>query len=196
MSEISHKWDQRYKIESGNPPLAARILNDYSHLLPSNGLALDLACGLGGNALFLAKAGLSVHAWDISGVAIKKLGTSSSSMKLPIQTEIRDVVKHPPKQESFDVIVVSYFLDRSIIKSLCGALRPDGLLYYQTFTRSNATKTGPKNPDYLLSENELLRLFSELNILVYREEGHCGNLKLGLRNEALLVGQKRRRLEN
>lgn len=190
MSDISEKWDQRYLSATDNFPQPASVLKEYSHLIPPHGIALDIACGLGGNALFLAKTGLSVHAWDISNVAIEKLKTHALSKQQQIMTQVRDVIAQPPAKECFDIIVVSYFLDRSLAKSIHDALRPNGLLFYQTFTRNKATEAGPKNPDFLLSENELLKLFGELHLLAYREEGVDGNIKQGFRNEALFVGKK------
>lgn len=195
MSETSEKWNQRYDSAPDNFPEASVVLQDFSHLLPTQGDALDLACGLGGNALFLASTKLSVQAWDISSVAIDKLNRHATSKHLFIQTEVRDVVALPPQEKTFDVIIVSYFLHRALAKSLYAALRPNGLLFYQTFTRNKVsaldlTSKGPKNPDFLLSKNELLELFGNLQLLAYREEGKTGDIKKGLRNEALLIGQK------
>jgi hypothetical protein len=49
------------------------VLVEFQHLLPDHGVALDLAAGLGGNALLLAWYGLATHAWDISPVAMERL---------------------------------------------------------------------------------------------------------------------------
>ena len=190
MSEISEKWDQRYGSAPDDFPVASRVLQDFSHLLPIRGDALDLACGLGGNALFLANTKLSVQAWDISNVAINKLNAHALSKQLHIQTETRDVIALPPQAETFDVIIVSYFLHRSLAKFLYDALRPGGVLFYQTFTRNKVSNEGPSNPDFLLSKNELLELFANLQLLIYREEGKTGDIKKGLRNEALFIGRK------
>ena len=64
---IKEKWNKRYRDEAGEEK-ASRVLRENLHLLPANGLALDLACGLGGNAILLAQQGLSVCAWDIADV--------------------------------------------------------------------------------------------------------------------------------
>ena len=102
MSETSKKWNQRYDSSPDDFPEASHVLQDFSHLLPAQGDALDLACGLGGNALFLASTKLSVQAWDISNVAINKLNGHATSKQLHIQTEVRDVVALPPEAETFD----------------------------------------------------------------------------------------------
>ena len=67
------KWDRNYRCSSVDFPRPCRVLDDYGYLLPASGNALDIACGLGGNALLLAAAGLNTTAIDISEVAIDKL---------------------------------------------------------------------------------------------------------------------------
>lgn len=184
------KWDNIYR--SNKKPLnqAARVLTDFLHLLPETGMALDLACGRGANAVLLAGHGLLTHAWDISEHAISSLRESCLNEKVDIVTEQRDVVLNPPAAESFDVIVVSRFLDRTIIDSLINALRKDGLIYYQTFILDCFEDVGPRNPAYRLANNELLKLFSSLRILYYHEEGTTGRKGTGFRNEAMLIARK------
>lgn len=189
-SDLQKKWDKRYRESSSNEPKAAQVLWENRHLLPKTGDALDLACGLGGNSLLLAEAGLQVQAWDLSPVAVEVLQSRSAHGMDNLQAEVRDVLTHPPQPASFDVIVVSYFLERSLAQALCAALRPGGLLFYQTFVRDKVNQEGPSNADFLLAENELLSLFAGLRLRVYREEGRLGDTKQGLRNEALFVGQK------
>ncbi|MGZ8215912.1 class I SAM-dependent methyltransferase [Methylomagnum sp.] len=190
-ADAQAKWDRIYRgIDTGGIPEPARVLTENAHLLPTAGAALDLASGLGGNALFLARRGLETHAVDISAEAIGYLEILAGRLNLPIRAEVGDIVLHPPSAGSFDVIVVSRFLDRSLAAPLMAALRPKGLLCYQTYTREKATVGGPSNPDFLLAPNELLKLFAGLRVVVYREEGLLGDLAQGFRNQALFVGQK------
>ena len=190
MPDKQQQWNQRYRNNaSSDIPGPALVLAENAHLLPDHGKALDLACGLGGNALFLAQQDLDVTAWDYSHVAIEQLKQLARHQQLELQAEVRNVVEKPPVPQSFDVIVISHFLDRSIVSNLITALKPGGLVFYQTFTREKVNETGPGNPDFLLKTNELLELFSGLRILVYREEGLVGNVGQGFRNEALLVAQ-------
>ena len=172
-------------------PEPARILKDFAHLLPVRGDALDVACGLGGNALFLAARGLDTQALDISSVAIEKLQGFAIRRNLNIQCEVQDIQAFDWGQKLFDVIVVSRFLDRSLASCMMAGLKPGGLLFYQTFTREKVSDSGPNNPLYLLAENELLALYQPLRLLLYREEGGIGDKTGGLRNEALLIGQRR-----
>lgn len=186
------KWDRKHAESPPAPPMPARVLAEYAHLLPKEGVALDLACGRGGNALFLARRGLATHAWDISGIAIDELQRLALTENLEIQTSIRDVSEHPPDPGSFDVICVSFYLERTITPQIIEALKPQGLLFYQTFIHEKATDEGPSNPFYRLGPNELLELFAPLHVLAYREEGHTGDLQQGLRDTAWLVGQRRK----
>lgn len=187
--ELQQKWDQRYRQAARNKPQAARVLHDYQYLLPGEGDALELACGRGGNALLLAERGLQVTAWDLSPVAIAGLQEMAATQGVAIDASVRDVVAQPPLAAAFDVIVVSYFLERTLAPLICAALRPGGLLFYQTFVRDKVTGDGPNNAEFLLAENELLAMFSTLRLREYREEGSIGDPQQGLRNEALLVAQ-------
>lgn len=186
---VRQKWNKRY-LDDEAWPAPSQVLQDNLHLLPAQGEALDLACGLGANALLLAAGGLETHAWDISPVAIERLQGQAAVTGLEISTQVRDVVRNPPQPESMDVIVVSRFLERSLFPSFIEALRPNGLLFYQTFIRDKVHDRGPSRPDYLLAPNELLQLSATLQILVYREEGCIGDVVKGFRDEAMLVGMK------
>jgi len=187
---LVRKWDLRYEEAD---PVAARpcgVLEEYAHLLPARGRALDLACGLGGNAVFLARLGLDTTGWDLSPVATTKLGDHAKTQGLSVRAEARDVLSLPPEPDSFDVIVVSYFLERALAPALVRALRPEGRLFYQTWTREAVDDRGPRNPAFRLAPNELLALFGNLRVMVYREEGRIGDTARGLRNEACLVATR------
>lgn len=187
--QLQIKWDERY-AKNNDLPQACRILQQFSHLLPPNGQALDFACGLGGNALLLAKHGLATHAWDLSPIGIEKLTQLAAQASANIKTEARDVIAQAPEENSFDVIVVSYFLERKLFPALLAALKPSGLLFYETFIADKPDGSGPSNPDYCLKQNELLQHCDGLIIRAYQEEGMIGDLSKGLRNVAMLVGQK------
>ena len=189
MSELQLKWDAIY-TENTQSPKASEVLLCNQHLLPTHGNALDLACGLGSNALFLAQQGLQVEAWDISPIALAKLAENAQQQNLPIATHQCLITADRLPKIHFDVIVICRFLDRSLCNAIMAALKTEGLLFYQTFTRNKVDQQGPSNPDYLLDCNELLRLFSPLNLIFYQEFGRTGNLQHGNRNEASYIGQK------
>ena len=187
----AEKWDAIYRSGGHQRQQPAAVLKDYSYLLPAAGTALEPACGYGANAVYLAQRGLDTSAWDISQEAIHNLDDRARQMGLQIHTRICDVLADPPPPDSFDVIAVSYFLDRQFIPHLIGALKPRGLLFYQTFTRDRVDDTGPANEMYRLAANELLQLCRDLHIVLYHEAGLIGNTRQGFRNEAMLIGQRR-----
>ena len=190
MEEIRHKWNDRYEtVHVPNQVIDVLELN--MHLLPGQGKSLDFACGLGGNALRMAELGYESHAWDISDNAIKKVKEFAEERQLQLIAEQRDVSQFIPEKESFDIIIVSRFLIRDMAPVLIDALKPNGLLFYQTFTQERVDEEGgPNNKNFRLEVNELLRLFSDLTLRFYREEGRLGDIQKGFRNEAILVAQK------
>lgn len=187
--QIRQKWNVRYR-ESGHAPEPARVLAENLHLLTPGGTALDLACGLGANARLLARRGLETWAWDVSDVAIAELRREADGEGLIVYAEQRDVEHDPPEAGRFDAIVVAHFLARSLAPAITAALRPGGLLFYQTFIREAVEGAGPSNPEFRLAPNELLALFRPLRVVVYREEGTIGDTAQGFRNEAMYVGRK------
>ena len=193
MISTDQHWNVIYdkaSISDSDPLNCAEILSENAFLLPLEGKALDLACGMGANATFLAKHGLAVTAVDISKVAIDKLSTYASCNALDINAYVQNIDPKSIPKCAFDVIVVSRFLDRRLSDAIIDALKPDGLLFYQTFTKEKTTPTSPNNPDYLLNRNELLTLFSSLQVILYRENGLVGLPSSGLRNQAQFIGQK------
>lgn len=144
------------------------MLRDHSHLLPSEGDALDLACGRGGNALMLAGLGLRVQAWDYAESALNALESRAQAAGLSLHTQCRDVVRQPPAPGSFDVIVVSNFLARNLFPALVEALRPGGLLFYETWLGERQGR-GPQDPAFRLVPGELPQLIQPLQALHYQE---------------------------
>lgn len=190
MDALVSKWNHIYSQSKHESYLPAQVLADNEFLLPEAGAALDLACGLGANAIFLAQQGLTVTALDISSVAIEKLKAYAAQQGLNISARQQKIDHQSLAELKFDVIVVSRFLDRSLRDAIIAALNPAGLLFYQTYTREKSGRHGPNNPDYLLAESELLDLFSPLRVIFYRDNGLIGNKNLGLRGEAQFIGQK------
>jgi tellurite methyltransferase len=191
MSNITDKWNSIYNQNNWALPTVSAVLSENDFLLPKTGIALDLACGLGANAVFLAQKGWAVTAWDISDVAIHHLKAYTTLQGLNINACQENIMADSLVDCTFDVIVVSRFLDRTLSDAIIGALKPDGLLFYQTFTREKTNQNPPNNPDYLLGCGEMLKLFSPLKVIFYRENALIGDQKLGLRNEAQFIGQKR-----
>lgn len=188
---LREKWDRRYREADPAGARPGAVLTANTSLLPADGQALDLACGLGGNAQWLARRGLEVDALDLSPVAIAKLKALSVQEGLPIHPRVVDAATGSLPTAKYDLVVVTYFLERTLAPVITRSLKPGGLLAYQTFTRSPARQHGPGNPAFLLERNELLRLFADLTIVAYREDDEVGAGESPRRGEAWLLAQKR-----
>lgn len=186
---IQEKWDSIFSQDDKRWP-PAEVLAENLHLLPNKGDALELACGLAANGFLLAQQGLQTQAWDISKVAVEKLKKLAQHEDVKIEAQVRDILFQPPDENSFDVIVIAHFLNREFIPIIRRALRPGGLVYYQTFTLERVEESGPSNPEFRLAQNELLSFFRDYIIRLYREEGLQGNEQLGFRNKAMIIAQK------
>ncbi|WP_286837365.1 class I SAM-dependent methyltransferase [Spongiibacter sp.] len=164
------KWQQRY-ADARLPQPPCWLLNTYSHWLPDRGYGLDVACGLGGNAMALARAGLTVDALDYADNAVDKLNDYARREQLSISAKWGDLESQGLHAEQrYDVIVVSYYLHRPLLAQLADALAPGGLLFYQTFNSRRPALRGPSNPDFLLGEGELSRAYAGLETLLHRED--------------------------
>ena len=130
---MQEKWDRRFReAQQSNDP--AWVLSRNTHLLPRQGRALDLACGLGGNALLLARHGLQVDALDLSRVAVDKLRGFAAALGLEVNPLQWDIENRDLPEQRYDVILCCHYLHRPLCSSMQHRLNPGGLLYYQTFT--------------------------------------------------------------
>jgi tellurite methyltransferase len=189
-ADNSDKWERTYATSDHGSLQAATVLKENTHLLPECGKALDLACGMGANAQLLAEHGLKTWAWDRSNTVIDKINNRCKNLNLSLHAQTRDVVSSPPPPDFFDVIVVSRFLERTLIPQIISALRKDGLIFYQTFSTEKTGNGIPRNVDYLLKRNELISFFQSLQVLYYREDSLNGNIHEGLRGEAMIIAQR------
>ena len=129
-NETRQKWDAIYRESACGQHEAARVLTENGHLLPTQGRALEIASGRAANALLLARHGLEVDAWDISAVAIAQVNELAVREGLAVHGAVRDVVSEPPAADSYDVIVISHFLDMTADRDQRGAvLNPEIVLF-------------------------------------------------------------------
>jgi len=136
------------------------------------GRALDLACGRGRNSLYLAREGFQVAAWDRDAEALAELRSIAESSGLAtITTRPVDLEQAPEiPAVSFDLIAVFYYLQRDLAPQIARALKPGGILVYETFLIDNHERFNhPGRREFCLNHNELLSLFGELRVLAYRE---------------------------
>ena len=153
-------------------------LTSNAHLLPRVGDALDVACGSGRHALWLAERGLRTTALDRNPDLIAALNADASRLHLPLQAEVADLEssRFQFTPDTYDVIVVVHYLHRPLFPSLLAALRPGGLLVYETFTRAQAARGRPSNPAFLLEPGELLMRVQPLDVLASREGDYEGRM--------------------
>lgn len=167
----------------GHDPEPCELLVHHADLLPASGCALDLACGMAGNAILLAEHGLQTTATDYDAEVIADAKARIRELGLNVDLRQEDATCHL-EPAGYDVIVISRFLDRGLALAIERALKPGGLLYYQTFSIDVTSGHGPRNRNYLLRRNELLRLFPGLIILVYHEPLTPGQVGLVARRQA------------
>ncbi len=114
---------------------------------------LDLACGMGRHARWLAGKGFSVLAADRDAVALATLADVAGVRTLCVDLEHGT---WPWVGANFDAIVVTRYLFRPRLDALAALLRPGGMLIYETFMLGNERFGKPSNPDFLLRPDELL----------------------------------------
>ena len=155
-----------------------RWMVDHQHLLPRAGTALDVACGRGRNAIWLAQRGLETLAVDRDPAALADLRAETDRLGVRVTTEAIDLESAglPVQPAAFDVIVVVHYLHRPLLPVLTDALRPGGILVYETFTAAQAARGKPTNPAFLLQPFELRELIGPLEILAEREGDFEGKM--------------------
>ena len=126
----------------------------FARLIAAGGTVLDLACGQGRHARYLAGLGYAVEAVDRDSAALGVLAGVPG-----IATRCTDVegAPWPYGADRFDAIVVTNYLHRPLVNALLDALRPGGVLIYETFALGNERLGRPSNPEFLLRPGELLQ---------------------------------------
>src|SRR5437879_9875302 len=161
-------WDAKHRLAADTPASEpASIVRELLPLLPS-GPALDSACGTGRNAVVLAGRGQHVTAVDFSGVSLDILEVRARGMHFPVRhvKSLHDVhgthrrgleLLHADLERAhlpahaFDLILCIQFLQRSLFPQMVRALRPNGVLLFETYTRAQLEfNGGPREPAYLL----------------------------------------------
>ena len=189
MNKVRDKWNRVYS-KNQLLGLPAAVLTDNDNILPFKGVALDLACGLGSNSLFLEARGLEVHAWDISKVAVSALAERVDSLQLNIQTRVVNITAAALTARSYDLVITSHYLDRSLPPAILNATLPGGLICYQTFTAEKKINIGPKNPDFLLQPDELQSFVPNCEILAFKDESQNTNKDHPLSGRAFIIARK------
>jgi len=131
----------------------------YAPLITHGGRVLDLACGNGRHAIWLAGLGYQVDAIDRDAAVMSgMIGIENINIRIA-DIEANDA---PLLKAQYDGIIVSRYLYRPLLKTLADALKPGGVLMYETFMTGNERHGKPSNPDFLLRYDELLEVYSPL----------------------------------
>lgn len=143
------------------------------------GKVLDVATGKGRHARFLATQGFSVHGIDRNREALEFIDAQAQDQgELPITTEYIDLEANdlnPPDlgTEVYDVILIFFYLYRPLFPQLLKALKPGGVLLYETFLLENhRQRHHPRRKEFCLNPNELLTFLRDCHILHYDEGDH------------------------
>ena len=132
--------------------------------------ALDVAMGRGRHAVALALDGFKTFGVDVRFDAVRDAKLAAEAAGVRVHVWCADLTQHPLPSARFDLIVVTRYLQRDLFAALRAAVRPGGVVLYETFTTAQrALGWGPTSPDHLLEPGELVRLFEGFEILFYEE---------------------------
>ena len=169
MSQIDReKWDQRYTEDSYNKKNPVTLVADWLAQIPV-GRALDVACGAGRNALFLAQAGYRVDAIDISPEGLKLARQEAESQGINVNWIEHDLDQPYPFDTDYDLILVMWYLGLDLVTRLCDCLAPGGYLICEEHLLTDEEVIGPKNLDYRIAPGALDEAVAGLEVLHYEE---------------------------
>jgi tellurite methyltransferase len=188
--EEKNHWENRYSDDGGEPHRNPSVLLTQWLDDRPPGKALDLACGMGRNSLFLAEKGYAVTAIDISPRAIKSAEEMARGKGLNINWIVADL-DHYAIQGQYDLIVISFFrVSKNMVPSIINALKSCGILLSENhMLPPSAPEDEARRHRFHLKPGELGQLFAGLKVIRYEErqvdgeEGHPAYL-------ASLVAQK------
>ena len=151
---------------SAIPTPPSEWVKKHIKIIPKRGTVLDLACGAGRHTRLLIETGRRVFALDCNISKLKDLSENDSVTIIKHDLETTNAWPFAP--QTFDGIIVTNYLYRPLYPCIIDALAVGGVLIYQTFAVGNEKYGRPQNPDYLLKEDELLKVFgNQLNLVDY-----------------------------
>ena len=163
------KWDKRHRAKSGEEmsPPSEFIQRWVDRCL--GGRALDVACGRGRNALFLAASGYEVDAVDISEEGLNNARRSAKISGLKVNWIAHDLDEPFCPDSSYDLIVMVHYVNLPLIASLARLLKPGGILLCEQHLATDAEVAGPSNPAFRLEPQQLREAARGLKILELKE---------------------------
>ena len=185
-TEDQVRWDARYQNQPVIEPPAA-FLHDCLRSIDApkaRGEALDIACGKGQNALYMAHRGFAVTALDISTIALNQGRRRAQEFNLAINWQQCDLKTAELGRDKYKLVVNFNYLQRSLVAPIKRAVEPGGYVIFETYLIDQAAIGNPRNSDYLLKHNELLDFFREFRVLNYREgkvtDSHTNYFRAGI----------------
>ena len=182
------KWNGRYQTDGHyrQQGRASQLLQQFAHLLPKDGVVLDAAAGVGVNALFVAQLGIHVVALDISEVGLRLLMQKAKELGVGVETAVFDLTTPHFPQNCVDAILNFRFLERAAFPAYRQALRPGGLLFFETFVHTDSGDV----PSYFLAPGELHHAFADFEIVHSLETAVRGHRSGKMRPVAQLIARK------
>lgn len=178
MSIDTERWNVgKHNIQKANCTVSASpalLLKEYIHLFkPNEGHVIDLACGRGQNGLFLKQSNISPLFADINSEHLKTLQNENDIPTLncwhaDFESDVSGDSKTLTEMRLQGAIVFRY-LHRPLFPFLKLAIKPGGIIIYETFTEANRQFGRPNRSDFLLKENELKNIFEDWELLFYFE---------------------------
>src|SRR2546422_8841881 len=138
----------------------------WAALIRPGGRVLDVACGQGRHLRYLSSLGFAVFGVDRDEAALVALRGVGG-----VEIHVADIEAGPWPfaPGGFDGVVVTHFLYRPLFPDLVGALRPGGVLIYETFALGNERYGRPSNPAFLLRPDELLHSLEPLAVVAFEQ---------------------------
>ena len=176
--EDRDRWNKKYSTKDKIDETPINLVK-YYHKLAHRGLALDIACGKGRHSIFLAQNEFEVDALDISSKALESIKNIANIYPREVDFDNFKIIEN-----SYDLIVCTYFLNRDILDNIKKSLVNNGILIYETFIEDKDSSIEIQNPNFLLQKNELKDKFNDLEIIFYEEwwdkQGNKKTLKASL----------------
>ncbi|HPH94789.1 MAG TPA: class I SAM-dependent methyltransferase [Anaerolineaceae bacterium] len=181
-------WNERYQLDwYSKLTTPRRLLVEHAHLLPPGGVAFEAAMGMGGSAGFLLSRKFKVLGVDFSEVAVRQV-----HRRLPALWAVVADLDHfylPPAY--FDVIDNFYYLNRALWPKYHAALKPGGLIFFETLTKQMRQEKPGLSPESLLDPGELKDAFSTHWDIIHYHEGWMESERGGQKAVASLVARKK-----
>lgn len=150
------KWDSRY-AEGAYKHRRHPSAFLQQHLAGIGcGAALDIACGTGRNALYLATQGFSVDAIDISGVGLERAAEAGRERHLTVNWQCQDLLEAPQfERKDYQLIIMFRFVAPQLLATLPDLLAPGGYLMVEQHLVWDAPVIGPGNTRFRVQPGEL-----------------------------------------